>query len=173
MTLCPRSRYVWTNPRTSSHTHTLGGTLRGLLLRGAGHCELVWGQRDTAELSLGTHTNSQPGCGCVSGWVSLCLAVSQTPRSNQETTPVFQLTVHSSILKGRSSEPRNVPSTRHPDPTQHSHLFVITGVIFWLLTNAIVTHKGKGGPYKACRTESEYTYYTEMLYEKTNVILEH
>ena len=34
----------------------------------------------------------------------------------------------------RSSESRNVPPTRHQDPTQHSHPFVITGVIFWLLT---------------------------------------
>ena len=36
-----------------------------------------------------------------------------------------------------AASPRVLP-TRHPDPTQHSHLFVITGVIFCLLTNAIV-----------------------------------
>ena len=68
-----------------THTHTLGGTLRGSLLRGAGQCELAhWcGVGETAR-----HSGSQPGhthtlparlrvCVC-SGWVSLCLAVSQT-----------------------------------------------------------------------------------------------
>ena len=67
-------------------------------------------QSHTAELSLVTHTNSQPGCGCVcvSGWVSLCLADGHglTGRG-----------------WGRSSN-------------------------------------------KPFRTESEYTYYTAMLYEK-------
>ena len=48
-------------------------------------------------------------------------------RSKQEMTPVTQLT----LSAPHSSEPRNVLP---PDPTQHSHLFLITGVIFWLLT---------------------------------------
>ena len=73
-----------------------------------------------------THTHPQPGWEfvCVlrlSSAVSCCFA---------DPTPVSQLT----LSTPRSSEPHNVPPTRHPDPTQHSHLFVITGVIFWLLT---------------------------------------
>ena len=78
VTLRPRSRYVksvdWsklTNPRTSSHTHTQS-FLRFPLPETAGRGEAV-------SQCVSTHTNSQPGCGCVcSGWVSLCLAVSQT-----------------------------------------------------------------------------------------------
>ena len=48
----------WTNPRTSSHTHT---HTQSFLSCSSGF------------LSLSTHTNSQPVCGCVcvSGWVSL------------------------------------------------------------------------------------------------------
>ena len=81
-------------------------------------------------------TPSQAAGVCVFGLgfaVSRCLADPTQQPGNDTSNPAH--TVRS------SSEPCNVPLTRHPDPTQHSHLFVITGVIFWLLTNAIVTHK--------------------------------
>jgi len=143
----PRSK--WSNPWSSSHTHT--------------HSALSFLSRGSVDLHSQFATHSR-----VCAQAEFC-AVSQDPTQqpgNDTSNPAH--TVRSSSLKGRSSEPCNVPPTRHPDPTHHSHMFVITGVPFWLLTNAIVTHKhtsehsgliARGGrsSNKACRTESEYT----------------
>ena len=98
----------WTNPRTSSHTHSIFSQLqlhRFLLPEMAGRGEAV-------SRCVSTHTNSQPGCGSRAGF-GLGFAVSRC------------------------------------------------------LADGHWAHREGGQELQqAFRTESEYTYYTEMLYEK-------
>ena len=109
----------WTNPWGSSHTHTHT------------HSALSFLSHATPRSFAGTHTHSalsflrlrvcgeQPGCECMrvlrlSSAVSRCLADPTQQPGNDTSNPAH--TVRSSSLKGRSSEPRNVPPIRHPDP---------------------------------------------------------
>ena len=118
---------------------------------------------------------------------SPCLAVSQTPRSKQEMNPAH--TVRSSLQRA-AQRPANTAPRPHAAFSSVCHYWC-----HFLVANAIATNNhwcsavtvvdsseqsgradqsehsgltGRGGrsSNKPFRTESEYTYFTEMLFEK-------
>ena len=96
-------------PHTHTHTHT--SIFSAALLRGVSPANCV--------------ANSLAVSVCVCAQAEFG-GVSQTPRSNQETKPVIQLTL---------SAPRASKGGAASPATSCQH-----GCFFWLLTNAIVTH---------------------------------